>query len=437
MNYHYVYGGWDPGVYGHNPEYMPAPAPLRGLCRCPDSGKDSVRSRTGSRCRRCHLDRVTSHGSQAARKHTRAKLPMAGSSPDPRPSSRDQSRNQRRPSPSPRDPYDYIRRTRLKADEWDTYWDTSPSPRSSSSPQSSRTSPVQVHPPPSPHSRPDDRAGRDHQLPELPLSTAQQQRQLPRLSPLPAITPLSALHCEDEDSQYESKPISSLPPIPIGESEVDIPLAPLLDKSEREVETPLGSLTDEHAVFADLVSMKSKLSAAEVRYRKYQRRKPLRKVLLQLEDVIIEENEEELAAASDDNYASLTAPGEGQLSSSDDELGVGKYSVVTTNFADEIMSEIYGSTKAAGAAEPAWRDTSMSPRSLADEILEELYGEVGGHRDHGEPDGEPRRPEGGPSSPGRIRDPIFNSLRPYPPSPELNVRWNKIEIKVQNKLFFP
>jgi hypothetical protein len=27
---------------------------------------------------------------------------------------------------SPRDPYDYIRRTRIKADEWDTYWDNFP-----------------------------------------------------------------------------------------------------------------------------------------------------------------------------------------------------------------------------------------------------------------------------------------------------------------------
>lgn len=285
---------------------------------------------------------------------------------------------------------------------------------------------------------------------ELPLSTAQQQRQLPRLSRLPTSPqlPLSSLHCEDEENQPpECKPISG-PFNPLASNmdgdadEEDIPLAPMLDKSVTGgLETPLGSLVEEHAVFADLVSIKSTLSTAEVRYRKYQRRKPLRKVALQLEDVIIEENEEELAAASSDDYASLTNPataswsgGAEAHSSSDDELGLGKYSVVDTSFADEILSELYGTTSTndataatceessssetvSAAAQSDWRrDTSMSPRSLADEILEELYGEVGGgcgaEDDYGVGGGL-EVPGANPPSPGRKNNLILSYIFSY------------------------
>ena len=93
-----------------------------------------------------------------------------------------------------------------------------------------------------------------------------------------------------------------------------------------------------------------------MRYRKFQRRNPLRKLSLQIDDVIMEEDEE--------------ADEDGEEKDSDDELGLGKFRQVlgSTNLAEEILSEIYGSTEAA----------STQPRlSLAEEILEELYGSTG------------------------------------------------------------
>ena len=93
-----------------------------------------------------------------------------------------------------------------------------------------------------------------------------------------------------------------------------------------------------------------------MRYRKFQRRNPLRKLSLQIDDVIMEEDEE-----ADEDV---------EEKDSDDELGLGKFRQVlgSTNLAEEILSEIYGSTEAA----------STQPRlSLAEEILEELYGSTG------------------------------------------------------------
>ena len=82
--------------------------------------------------------------------------------------------------------------------------------------------------------------------------------------------------------------------------------------------------------------------------------------------------------------------------SSDDEFGLGRFKQVLgdSNFADEILSEIYGATTAATAssrqrseggghtgegAERAGLGAGQGAgnRSLADEILDELYGSTG------------------------------------------------------------
>jgi hypothetical protein len=195
---------------------------------------------------------------------------------------------------------------------------------------------------------------------------------------------LSALSCEDEDPEPESKPISNparsveIPNSNQGDKNLQSEEAGSTDPESLPPENTTGEeVEDEPDVFADLVSMKSRLTAAEIRYRKYQRRKPLRKVALQLEDVIIEESEDDLAADSNEEiYCSLPTLEEDcerSRSSSDDELGLGKFKVVSTNFADEILSEIYGNIGSPGS----WRDESLSPRSMADEILQELYGTTG------------------------------------------------------------
>ena len=95
-----------------------------------------------------------------------------------------------------------------------------------------------------------------------------------------------------------------------------------------------------------------------MRYRKFQRRNPLRKLSLQIDDVIMEEDEDALEDVEEKD------------SGSEDELGLGKFRQVlgSTNLADEILSEIYGSTEGSAG----------QPRlSLAEEILEELYGSTG------------------------------------------------------------
>ena len=266
-----------------------------------------------------------------------------------------------RPSPvqGPRDPYDYIRRTRLRADEWDTYWENGRDTRETPSPGRDSLG----------------RAGGERQRMRLPGSRAHQapatREDTVGTSHAQARQPLAEM--EDEESpQPESKPISStLPPAkersptPVEQLEEQPaqsspPSPPRLDEGDEQppLEEP-GTLLESHlsaSLLADLVTMKSKMSAAEMRYRKFQRRNPLRKLSLQIDDVIMEEDEE--------------ADEDGEEKDSDDELGLGKFRQVlgSTNLAEEILSEIYGSTDAA----------STQPRlSLAEEILEELYGSTG------------------------------------------------------------
>ena len=59
----------------------------------------------------------------------------------------------------------------------------------------------------------------------------------------------------------------------------------------------------------------------------------------------------------------------------EDELGLGKFSIITasTNFADEIFTEIYGKLTSADTSLDS-QDSEATTRSLADEILEEIYG---------------------------------------------------------------
>ena len=182
---------------------------------------------------------------------------------------------------------------------------------------------------------------------------------------------------EDEDSQPESKPISSTPPpakersatpveqpdqLPAGQASSPTP-PPAGEEQQPSSSEESGALLESHlsaSLLADLVTMKSKMSAAEMRYRKFQRRNPLRKLSLQIDDVIMEEDEDALEGEDMEE----------KDSGSEDELGLGKFRQVlgSTNLADEILSEIYGSTE----------ESSGQPRrSLAEEILEELYGSTG------------------------------------------------------------
>ena len=115
-----------------------------------------------------------------------------------------------------------------------------------------------------------------------------------------------------------------------------------------------GDLSASLLADMNLATMKSKISVAEMRYRKFQRRNPLRKLSLQIDEVIMEEDEEALEN-EDQNYQSLNRlslpplpeiEDEKFSNSSDDEFGIGKFKHVIgdSNFADEILSEIYGAT---------------------------------------------------------------------------------------------
>jgi hypothetical protein len=60
-------------------------------------------------------------------------------------SSRPRRDRSRSPSAPPRDPYDYIRRTRIKADEWDTYWDNFPTSAADGGPSAAAFNNNTVH----------------------------------------------------------------------------------------------------------------------------------------------------------------------------------------------------------------------------------------------------------------------------------------------------
>ena len=452
VSYQYVYGGWDPGVYGVPPghdfsdmrhEYQPSPTPYmhQNYCRCPDSGKESVRTKSGqSKCKKCskpktpYIQRGT-NGSHPPK--SRAKLQLSDthhSSPASVARSAWDPARQTRQTFGPKDPYDYIRRTRLKADDWDTYWESSGdsemTPPSRHSPQRSAHGNHSgnryiKHPKTSPETRKvqgsDARTMPSSKLSDPKIETDGHSKEVSRQNDKRQPLDMRLTACdlmEDEDSsQPESKPISNPEPSSkspklggqsIQDSANSTPSTPVLSTSNKDSKNE-NSLSDgveseaalSATLLADLVTMKSKISVAEMRYRKFQRRNPLRKLSLQIDEVIMEEDEEALENEDQDykdyKQSLLTTVLEDEVdeekesSGSDDELGIGKFNHVIGNsdFADEILSEIYGVTGGGECTGKLSEQESESleeggvvedytpSRSLADEILDELYGKTG------------------------------------------------------------
>merc|ERR1711879_1076195 len=100
--------------------------PVNNYCRCfssPSSGTGSVRSRSGQvRCKKCSKPKTPYSQSRPAGGKVRARLQMTG---DQQTQQQQQQSAGTVTGAGPKDPYDYIRRTRLKADDWDTYWENS------------------------------------------------------------------------------------------------------------------------------------------------------------------------------------------------------------------------------------------------------------------------------------------------------------------------
>ena len=425
VSYQYVYTGWDPASLYHQETSSAHFLPVNNYCRCSSSsGSDSLRSRSGQvRCKKCSKPKTPYSQSRPAGGKVRARLQMPG----------DQHQHHHQPHhhqqqsagsgtrAGPKDPYDYIRRTRLKADDWDTYWENSGpdemTPAYKQSPATSKSAPSHhniKHSRSSPEARrvvsqfdprsiqtPNSSSGSKLE-PSQDTGAAGERRQQPLEMRQNLVTACDLM--EDEDSsQPESKPISNCDSQ--GQSES------LQDKNNNKNNSDSGesgdslcdasqdSESDLSAVLlADLQTMKSKISVAEMRYRKFQRRNPLRKLSLQIDEVIIEEDEEALENEDLENQSlSLTSSlppvcendEEKSSTSSDDEFGIGKFKKVIgdSNFADEILSEIYGATGEGGGScsRPAGESLARGGgegegeegntiRSLADEILDELYG---------------------------------------------------------------
>ena len=342
--YQYLYGGgggaWPEQANPYQDYATPSPPP-GAWCHCPDQGKDSVRR--GTRCKACGKAR-SPYAVRAPQGRTRTRLPH--SSPEGAPVVRSASsaawegrpRSTSGAPQGPRDPYDYIRRTRLKADDWDNYWETGSRETSSPGREGARhTRPGRLSTPPSrvktSSPRPEDK-GRRSGVPEM----------------------------EDEDSSPESKPLVSHAAKERSPTPVKTPSPPLQPSPPPDSPAPQDLDDPESSsLLADLASMKSKMSVAEMRYRKFQRRNPLRKLSLQIDDVIMEEDEDALEQEDREEPENT--------SGSDDELGLGKFTKVLgpTNLAEEILSEIYGDRVNGGHGEGG-------KLSLAEEILEELYG---------------------------------------------------------------
>jgi len=475
VSYQYVYGGWDPGVYAIPPghdfsdmrlDYQPSPTPMGGpffppnFCRCPDSGKDSVRTKSGqTKCKKCskpktpYIQRMT-NGAHQSKTRTRLQLSESPHSSSPASVARTAGKawdptRQTRQSLGPKDPYDYIRRTRLKADEWDTYWespgDPEMTPPSKQSPQRStyhNSSGSKYNKQMKLSSESRRGSGSDiRNLPspkisdpkiETDLHSKEVSRPNDKRQPMDIRMTACDLMEDEDSSQPESKPISNQEPCDksqkledkLNQDDSKTPSIPTnisdsheSTKNENLSSDGLESEVDLSAtLLADLVTMKSKISVAEMRYRKFQRRNPLRKLSLQIDEVIMEEDEEALEN-EDLDYKSYKQPSsltpvmedevdeEKESSGSDDELGIGKFNHVIGNsdFADEILSEIYGATggsQCSGTGKLSEHDSESrqeggSPeeytpsRSLADEILDELYGKANtGNNFPSQPDNE-------------------------------------------------
>ena len=449
MSYQYVFTGWDPGLYHHeyhggggasgpHSHYFPS----NTFCRCPNSGSESVRTKSGvTKCKKCSKPKTPyiqqrAGGGAGGGGKARARLQLPPEPAQHQASPRAATKQQPGPAASlplgPKDPYDYIRRTRLRADDWDTYWDTSS--------ESALAPPLAQSPGPGKHSRSPTEARRGvSQFDPRTLASpgTRRQREDRRLGSERQRPPadIRVTMCdlmEDEDSsQPESKPISNSEPSVKnlndlqGQSENVSKTSKEPNSVNNKTETDLDSSVHEEdqesesglstgaSLLADMATMKSKISVAEMRYRKFQRRNPLRKLSLQIDEVIMEEDEEALEHEEEDyqslKYSSLPPVLENEeeksSASSDDEFGIGKFRQVIgdSNFADEILSEIYGSTPATVSPGGSLRhrkdcsNSELSPgetgelgegealnRSLADEILDELYGATGGGEDEEE-----------------------------------------------------
>ena len=389
VSYQYVYTGWDPAslyhqdttsASSHSSHYLPA----NNYCRCSSSsGTDSVRSRSGQvRCKKCSKPKTPYSQSRPAGGKVRARLQMPGDQHQQHQQHQQQhQQQQQQPAVTragPKDPYDYIRRTRLKADDWDTYWENSSPDEMTQgykqSPATSKSAPSHhniKHSRSSPEARrvvsqfdprsirtPSSSPGNKLDLSQETRDGGERRQSLEMRQSLVTACDLM----EDEDSsQPESKPISNCDSEPPGESESlqDSDSAEsgnsLCDASQ-DTESDLSAV-----LLADLQTMKSKMSVAEMRYRKFQRRNPLRKLSLQIDEVIIEEDEEALENEDLENqslsHTSSLPPvcendEEKSSTSSDDEFGIGKFKKVIgdSNFADEILSEIYGATGEGGGS---------------------------------------------------------------------------------------
>ena len=353
-NYQYVYppgGHYEaPAMYHeYSATSQSSPGPPPSWCRCPGQGHDSVRGLRGSRCKQCGKARspYTGRGVQG---RPRARLPQGEAvvaAPVTRSASmaawseREASVPREASAPraaGPRDPYDYIRRTRLRADDWDNYWEVGGA-RETASPRSGRGS-----------ARPATQSPQTQARGGAPQTSPQDRSSAAPASPQGRLD-LPQMEEEQEESAALTPPPQkerSLTPVKVEPAPAASPGPPAGEGEEREEQELSVSL------LVDLATMKSKMSAAEMRYRKFQRRNPLRKLSLQIDDVIPEEDEEALEREDRD--------------SSEDELGLGKFRGVlgsSTNLAEEILSEIYGDSGG---------EQGLASLSLAEEILEELYG---------------------------------------------------------------
>ena len=251
-------------------------------------GKDSVRSRTGrllsSKCRKCQCPRdliplsavPRHHGSQTSRPpSSRPRLPME---PEKAPWSSSSSSARRRDrsrspgaAPAPRDPYDYIRRTRIKADDWDTYWDNFPqSETGGTTTFNNNNNNNTVH-----------RNNNNNSPADSAVSKGRATRQLDKLNPTAderstiretkeqvlqggGKPPAGMLAMEDESLEPEVKPIAE----EAAEAGRD---SPGRKKTCSRKEAAASRLSAQSSEFADLVAMKSHLPSAEFRYCKLYR----------------------------------------------------------------------------------------------------------------------------------------------------------------------
>ena len=337
------------------PHHIPLPSPgKRSGCVC-------YGRRPGDpRCRRCSP--YSSSPSPSSKSSPRSKVPVAYS-PSPEPA-RERSRQQRPPPQAPKDPYDYIRRTRLKADDWDTYLESEE--KKSESRSTGKTSREENWSPVK------DVTVIEHSA-IVNSEPAYSNVSAEILNALEQNTLVPGESCDTSESVHET--IAEVLGHDVSKQDEEQPHPE--DRLEFSLFTGVDTGQPEPGSVAGAV----KLPSSSRRYRKFQ--KTTRKIALQIGDAILEETEDDLESESRAVIADLS----NYQANSDDDCALGKFDV-TSNFADEILSEIYGETSRIGYAqceegeskdtmtqdgESAEEDLNLS---LTDEILEELYGKT-------------------------------------------------------------